>query len=460
MASKVAYGVYYYPSSASTAGASIGEVGRADYDGSSAITHFVSGASPDGNIAALTSDPKVFWFKNLGGEERLLVAETSYAPTTFIPYPSLFSVYDAGTLSKVWPLNANAPAEDPVVNGKTQWSDLINVYAIDTADADGVHYLYGIDYDRHKVFRVKNTATGGGANNDNYDFDYGAGYIYSDGVPYKYGVDLYIDSDSSFIFALFIRSEDQYGGPYDSSAVVKLPLDLDPFAGGAAKTVAVEKNAVTLNAYGDYLYVPSIGGPQNYGSSNADSKLQRVAKADLTVTTLLVNAASGTDAGYDTTDFRDVAVSPDGSQVFILKGRYDSTDSTKFSGWLFGTDIDTLDAASAALISTLGLPYVQFVSIFGFTWALYYDAADGAVWVARGNDLAIYTGGRQISPVASLGMGDGKAFLAGEGFDLNAVTLYDPNAVLRGAKDPAAASNTAKANAAKAAAAGEGEEEK
>jgi hypothetical protein len=455
----------------SYSGTPTGEVGRADYDGSSAITHFVSVApgTSGGNISNLTSDPKPFWFKNVNGDERLLVAESSYSSgPSYIPNLSLFSVYDAATLAKVWPTSANPPAADPVVNGKVQWSDLINLYAIDTVDDDGVHYIYGIDYDRHKVFRVINSSktTSGVTNYDNYDYDYTVGYIYSDSIPYKFGVDLFIDpgataNDPAYVYSLFIRGEDAFGGTYDSSAIVKLPLDLDPFGAGSARTTDVGKNATGLKPNGDNIYVACIGGPQNYGSSNTDSVLQSVAKANLSVTTLLTNTGGATvPATEDTTDFRDIAISADGTQVIILKGRFDS-DTTTFPFYLFGTDLATLDGAGGALISTMG-----FTSLFeddktGYTWALYYDNVDSAVWLARGNDLAVYTYIRGvIDIVTSLGMGNGNTYLAGTGFDLNAVTLYRPNATLRGAQDPNKASNSPRANATKAAGGEEEGEEK
>jgi hypothetical protein len=57
-------------------------------------------------------------------------------------------------------------------------------------------------------------------------------------------------------------------------------------------------------------------------------------------------------------------------------------------------------------------------------------------------------------------MGNGNTYLAGTGFDLNAVTLYRPNATLRGAQNPNKASNSPQANAAKAAGGEEEGEEK
>jgi hypothetical protein len=421
-------------------------VGRADFNGTDAITHTVT------NITGLTPDPKVFWFKNVDGNERLLVAETSYGPgPTYAPNPSKFSVYDAGALTKVWP-----------ASGTSAWSDLINVYAIATATVGGVNYIYGIDYDLHKIFRVAN------ASGDDYAYDNLAGYIYTDDAAQKFGAALAIVGN--FVYALFIRGTDVFGGSYNPSAIVKLPLSLDPFDPDAARNnTGLAANAVDLKLSGSYFYVPCIGGGQQAAGYNPGSKLQRVALANLAVNDLLINAASGTYGTEDTTDFRDISIGQNG-EAFILKGALNSS-GTALSGFLFRTTVTALDSASGVLITALTPTPAQLAigtvaaPVAGYLWALLYDDADGKTWMAEGNSLSVYKySGGAINQVANLGMSSSdpadNSGLAPDGYNLNPVafTIYGQTAQLKGAQNPSQASNSAQANAAKASAGGEDEE--
>ena len=440
--SNIAYGVYNYGLTTPE-----GQVGRADYDGSSnTISHTVA------NITSLSPDPKAFWFENVAGAGRLLVAETQY-DADYNPLPSQFSVYDASdngakppTFTKVWPSGKSAT-----------FSDLINVYSIATKVIDDVNYIYGIDYDLHKVFRIAN------ASGDNYAYDNQAGYIYTDASTQKYGVDLAIVGE--FVYALFIRGDNVYGGSYDPSAIVKLPLSLDPFGAGAARNnTDLAENAVDLKPSGNSLiYVPSVGGAQRYGNYNTGSKLQSVTLANLSVKNLLINAASGAAGAVDTTDFRDISVGQNNGEVFILKGILDSAGAG-FYGFLFRTTVGTLNAitpTAGVTISSLALPQLAIGSagtpIPGYVWALLYDDADGKTWMAEGNDLSVYSfDGSDVVQDATITI----SALATAAYSLNAVTIYGQAVQLRGAQHPTQASNSPQANAAKASAAAGEEDEK
>jgi hypothetical protein len=445
----VAYGVYKYGATVNS-----GQVGRANYDGTTTITHDVA------NIIGLSPDPKVFWFENINGEGRLIVEETQY-DANFNPLPAKFSVYTADpdtiappTFEKVWPSGGD----------KKELGGLVNVYAIETIvlqeDSVDVNYLYGIDYDLHKVFRIKNPS------GDEYSYD--AEHVYDDAVAQnqKYGVALSIAG--SFVYALFIRGANVFGGVYTTSVIVKWPLDLDPEAtgSGALTNDTLAANAVDLKPYGNYLYIPSIGGKQQEDNYNAGSKLQRVALSDLTVEDLLINAESGgTPGDEDTVDFRDISIAAEGSdkdgELFILKGNMDA-ELLGFYGFLFRTTVSDVESAAAqapVTISSLSLPNLAIGSrgtgnsVLGYLWALLYDDADGKTWMAEGSALSVYSYTSRPSEITQVTTID-IAALAPAGYTLNptAITIYGQGQ-LRGAQHPNQVSNSQQANSARASAA-------
>jgi hypothetical protein len=443
MSNSVYYGVYRKSGITEE-----GEVGRADFlSDTPALTHPVLTGASDGNVQELTIDPKPFWFVNAAGKGRVLVTETKYDEVNgeYTPQLSKFSVYDEDLVKK-WP-----------ASGTVNWGDLINVYAIATATVNNVKYIYGIDYDEHKIFRVKDeSASGSGTDpdTDSYTYDPNTSYVYTDGSVEKFGVDLLIDG--GFAHALFIRGNDVFGGEYDSSAIVKIPLSLDPTA--AVISTGLAKNAFRLAPYGDYIFVPSIGGYQHDdGTWNAESRIQKVAKSDLAVTDLLraaTTAETGADES-DKTDFRDLAITQSG-KAFILKGKF-VDEFGFFDAYVFITTAQALaNYANQRPATDLDLVPTYFEEEFGYYWALVGDSNDAdLVWFARGSTVGVYKDNSgQFGPVAGeLGFGNGTPadYLASNGFQLNLVTPSGVTPTLRGAVHPHVASNSKKAGAKRAA---------
>jgi hypothetical protein len=437
-------------------------VGRVDYDsGASSLTHYVLAGAADGNITGLTPDPKVFWFKNAAGAGRLLVAETYYPSTTDPAQPSEFSVFDADTLAQKWPQAGGAG-----------WDvSIVNVYNIVTLTVGGDQYIYGVDYDSHKLFRVKAGVDGKGE--ETYTYDSSTSFTYVGPSNFSFGVD--VATDGTSIYALFTNSETSYAGPYSASAVVKLPPSLSP---NPVDHVLAAPNAVSIKLWKDnsnspsvdYIYIPAIGGPQNYGGYNSGSVVQRI-RADFLgeLQTLLINApipdptTPPTPGGEDTTDYYDIAFAPEGtasSKVFILKGSYNSAGS-QFTWRLFQTDMGTINAAPSggSLISAVvtASDHKATASVPGYVWALYYNTADDNVWFVRGNEIVIYDydEGEGLFKVAGpIEMGGTPADnLAPDGFNINGAAIYGVVGTVKGAPSPSRVS-------ARAAAAEEGEEEK
>ena len=377
------------------------------------------------------------------------MAETTYERNTLEPEPSKFSVYDEN-LNKIWPSG----------NNKQTWDNLYNVYAFATTTYDNKYYLYGIDYDHAKIFRVENTIADGV---ENYAYNENPSYVFDDGdpnVPEKFGVDL--DIVGNCVYGLFIRGDDVLAGEYTTSAIAKVPLSLD-------KTTEVINTHLAPNAFGlkragDYFFVPSIGGAQHSNNYNPGSKIQRVAltftSEENEIKDVLKNADSGTPAynNPDTADFRDLSIAPDGT-VFILKGIFDSFGAF-FSGWLFRTTVaqlNTLADTGSSLISLLALPQTpnpgnigSIYDVYGFTWALLpVPGDDNKVWLAKGDYLAVYEyNGTGIVLIAETAINDDTFGPAG--WDLNSYAVIGDIAQLRGAHHHHRATNRAKANAAKA----------
>ena len=426
--SRVAYAGYNYGVSPA-----VGLAGIADFNGS-AISHFGT------DNTGVTSDTKVFWFKNAANQDRVLIAETQY-DSSYNPLPSLFTVVDGSDLTSV-----------KGVSGAT-WGTLVNVYAL-IRQGD---YLVGIDYDEFTVFRVLNSS------GDTYTYQTTVFTLdLSDAdlnpaiaTPYpsqKFGVDL--STDGTNIFALFIKGNNVYGGNYDPSLIVKLNLDLTLATGTGVVNntgASLAKNAFSLQKYANDLYVVSVGGMQNYGSTNgSDSKIQKVAKSTMATTDLLVGGSTQALG-----DFRGLSFRDDGTEAFILTGAYNTGGAT-FTGKLYRTTMTALAGAGGGNITSIsGIVSTDITTIPGYLWSLLYSQEEDMTWMARGNDLAVYKYNPPV-PVpptpASVTVVDAKNINTLSGvtppvYSLNAVTLYNNIKVqtLRGAAQPAMASNSARA---------------
>jgi hypothetical protein len=380
----------------------------------------------------------VFWFENDADPAdpgRLLVAQTYYYAGYGTANQSLFSVYRASDLTQIWPTNDAA--------GVTWDTTIVNVYDIVTLKVDNIEYIYGIDYDNHKVFRVKIDTDMKG--NEIYTFDSTASYSYTGGSTFTFGQD--IETDGVDLFALFLNTNGQYGGPYAASTIVRLSPDLSTTV---VVNSSLKENAMGLTLWtGDttqakYFYIPAIGGEQHYsGSYNTGSVIQRIAAnftSGTVADTLLINDPSGTPTdppGDDTTDFYGIAFETNGAdtgKAFILKGVY--TSMLNFTWRLYGTTLEKINAGApgGVLISSLITAGTAAVATgtfkAGYLWALFYNAANDNVWFVRGNEIVIYNYNATPVPPSptpappavvtnAIGMGADTSFLAPVGFNLN-----------------------------------------
>ncbi len=385
------------------------QIGTSEYNGTSFTNYadVVTRTSPDPD---LTNDVKVFWFKNKAGAERVLVAETKYDPITYAPNPSLLSVYDGSGSS--WgsalfgPVAFSFDGTTP-----TAANSIINLYGIVEKTVGGVHYLYGIDYDQKTVFRLINSSA------DNYAMDTASANQFvppaGDRGVQTFGQDIVVveETNSStsltetFVCALFLDGTNIYGGNYNSSLLYKLDTDLTQV--GAVSHVGknatgIKFRTVTTTGTHTTLYIPSIGGMQNFGSSSSNliwnpaSKLQTVPVNNITSVTdrLAVLAGGGPGDDPDGLDIRDIAIDNSGNALVFTGCYYSDASSPLFSymkGKLYSLPVGTIDTASSSLLTADLFAFnIDFNTLDGWIWSLAYDRFEDMTWFGQGNEFNIY----------------------------------------------------------------------
>lgn len=412
--SRIAYGMYnydFYPAK--------GTIAVADFDGST-ITR-------QGNLVeGLTNDAKVFGYKNLKGEPRILLSETEYVDG--VAKDALFTAYDKD-LKRVGNLN------------RSVIGNLKNVYRVaeDPSMYITMGHLMVIDYDEHIVVGLKMDA-------DDY-INPTPTLVYDSFQPAAgtkgYGVDVVVKGQK--VYALFVSAKDAYGGDYTSYTITRLDVSLKKEVSTDVPTF----NPFSLQIYGDNLYVTSVGGLQHYGSTNGEkSKIERLSTSFADGDQPDVVLKGGTDAKEG--DFRALAFNEKDGDAFILTGRFNAKpDNDTFDGALYHLDKDTLPnliTSDNAKISDEGIADepVTFDHVKGYTWGLLYSEEKKAVWAAAGNGLAVYKY-EENSGLTELASADANTLTGTTGYSLNGFTIVSEGQNFSGATLPAFASVSAEA---------------
>lgn len=398
--SKLAYGAYYYD--ASGKGGKFGVASYAD-----------SAVKSEKSITTTSADPKVFFFKSPDGEKRVLTFETVWENK--VAKAGSIQVYNENMQSNKTKLTTtglvNLSAISEVVNGK----------------------LYAIDYDNAKVVRFS-VAYDGTLSLDKEAY---TDFTATQSDAKAYGVD--VITDGTNVYALFISAVNLFPGNYKSYSIVKLDMNLKKVAqhneiGGM--------NAFSIQLYNSDIYVLLVGGGQHYGITNGtNSKIQKISTSNFSAaaTTLLVGGNS-----YDLGDFRALTFTAAGD-AYILTGRYDNAGAT-FSGALHHTTVTKLLRAGGKTIADIESSKYLLTSIKGYLWDVFFAATDKVLWVAQGNDVAVYSyKGNAFTLSASANI----TTLAGSDYSLNSAAVLDAAAVLKGYVAPEFASISAEARLAK-----------
>jgi hypothetical protein len=360
-------------------------------------------------------DPTVHAFPDAAGELRVILAQ--YLRKAGDP-----------------PADAIIDIYNPVANpwayiGTKTWNSMGNLYG---AVSKG-NFIHTIDYDNAALVTIAMTG-------DIYTES--GSYLFPDyfnaiegpnrpplapaGLQHN-GVALL--KNGNLLLALFTTVDDPWGAAvYQASTLVRLRIE--PATGALSYTAGdyakVGKNALALEPFAftfnnaDYnnIYIPCIGGPQNFGSHNPDSRLDIVDLNTMTARTVFqAGPANGTS---DQFDFRDIVIGNRGD-VYILAGHYND-DYATFRGRVYKTTAAVLQlqvnsSSTPALLSQLAEAVDVMAAAPGFFWALLYENAlpvsNDRLWFVRGNQIDVYNPPpvslqsdpfRTLTPAADLGL--------------------------------------------------------
>lgn len=385
-----------------------------------------------------TGDVKVFPFYHGGMKiRRVLVANMLYQDGE--QKPCTLKIYDpgqdAGTDPSSWRLVADL--DTVTVNG---------VKALNISKVDYIEFGSGtlglMDYNRSTVFTI--SINNLGQQNEKYTV---TGNFYEFKPPSGpqgktvegHGVDLVRPINGSPNFcAVFSSGYDQYSpnGKYYNSTVVELSAGMEELRRVGPDYHDTEPgyredwpvpNVLSMQYYeaGNRLLLTGLGGYQySDGKWNKESSIQSIDLSNtgaLAVQTHLIAAQDASASEDDQLDFRALAFSKDGSQAFVLTGKYNENWNMDYR--LYNTGgIETILSFEKEMIGIMGSITRDVTP--GYCWGLLPTEIEDKIWFAKGNEVTIVDG--DGTPTANLlpvkfGLENG---------DINQVTLeYNDGAV-------------------------------
>lgn len=328
------------------AGYSQGLAGAISGDRTAAPTTFTSSTK----VTGLNSDPALFNFFQ-GTESRLVLRQYNVAnPATLIANKIL----------------------DPVASSWTSlatptWDAVHNLHAVATKG----NYLYATGYDLAKIAVVNMSSSY--TQTTSYQFPTAWTSIPTSVVPAGasvHGEGLTVVGNN--LYALFTVNPGGSYSVYSDSVVVKFSINSITGALNYVNYITVGKNAFTLDHYNNKLYVCSLGGTQNAGSANADTRMDVIDLATFTKTPVTKTAAM-------TGDFRDITI-VDANTAYVFLGNYDASFANMVGG-VYRTTVANLTSPSA-------WTKVSNVNSAGYLWGIYADS--NRFWFVKGNQIDIY----------------------------------------------------------------------
>lgn len=329
---------------------SAGLAGAINGDRTAAPTTFTSSTK----VTGLNGDPALFNFFQ-GNESRLVLRQYNVAnPSSLIANKILDPVAAAWT---------------PSLTEKT-WSNVRNLHAVATKGK----WLYATGYDLAKI-AVMNMDSSYTQAPYNYQFPTTWPSIPTSVVPAGasvHGEGLTVVDNN--LYALFTVNPGGSYEVYSDSVVVKFDINVSTGALTYLGYITVGKNAFTLDHYNNKLYVCGLGGMQNAGSANADTRLDIIDLATFTKTPVTKTASM-------TGDFRDITI-VDANNAYVFLGNYDASFANMVGG-VYRTTVANL--ASPSLWTK-----VSDVNSAGYLWGIYADS--NRFWFVKGNQIDIYPG--------------------------------------------------------------------
>ncbi|MEL7634532.1 MULTISPECIES: hypothetical protein [Sporomusa] len=302
-------------------------------------------------VTGLNSDPALFNFFQ-GNESRLVLRQYNvYAPATLID-------------NKI--IDPFASSWTPSITEK-KWDAVRNLHAVATKG----NFLYATGYDLGKISVVD--MSNGYTQKTSYQFPTAWPSIPTTVVPAGasvHGEGLTVVGNN--LYALFTVNPNGGYSEYSDSVVVKFNIQANGNL-SYVNYITVGKNAFTLDHYDNKLYVCALGGMQNAGSSNADTRLDIINLSNFTKTT--VNKAASM-----TGDFRDITI-VDATKAYVFLGNYNT--SWNMDGGVYLTTVANLTSPSAwTKVSDLS-------NAPGYLWGIYADS--NRFWFVKGNQIDIYS---------------------------------------------------------------------
>jgi hypothetical protein len=306
-----------------------------------------------GKVSYLSSDPALFNFFQ-GNESRLVLRQyNTSSPSILINNKIIDPFASAWTPSLV----------------ENTWSAVQNLHAVATKG----NFLYATGYDLGKISVVNMSS--GYTQTTSYQFPTAWPSIPTSVVPAGasvHGEGLTVVGD--YLYALFTVNPGGSYTTYSDSVVVKLYINSSTGALTYINYLTVGKNAFTLDQYNNKLYVCALGGMQNAGNSNADTRLDIIDLATFTKTTVTKTSSMGGD-------FRDITI-VDANTAYVFLGNYDTYFSNMVGG-VYRTSV-------ANLASPSSWTKVSDVNSGGYLWGIYADS--NRFWFVKGNQIDIYSG--------------------------------------------------------------------
>ena len=333
-----------------TAGAIYGERSATNSNGFVAVKNKIG----DTVATKLNGDPAFFNFFQ-GNNSRLVLRQYSYSTTDLIPNRIIAPQGDWNNpvASKVWPAVANLHA---VANFGSSW-------------------LFATGYDLSKIAVINMNSSY--TQQKEYSFPGSfSNFInpYSDGV--YHGEALVVAGN--YLYALFYVNQGSGYGEYYESIVAKFNISARTGELTFISYVTAGKNSFTLDLYDNKLYVCSLGGIQNAGSGNVDTKLSIIDLNNYTQVGVINIEISNPIANGD---FRDISI-VDNEHVYLFLGHYDSSYGNLVGGIYF-TNILNL---------TTPTNWIKIIEVNsgGYLWGIHAD--NYRLWFVKGTPINIYDG--------------------------------------------------------------------
>lgn len=299
-------------------------------------------------VTGLNGDPALFNFFQ-GNESRLVLRQYTYSTTDLLP-------------NKI--IDPFAASWTPFLADKT-WNAVANLHAVATKG----NFLYATGYDLAKIAVVNMTT--GYTQTISYQFPTAWPSISLPVGAEAHGEGLAVVDNN--LYALFTVNPSGGYSVYSDSIVVKFNIN----ANGTLtylNHLTVGKNAFTLDHYNNKLYVCALGGMQNAGSSNPDTRLDIIDLATFTKTSV-------TKTGSMTGDFRDITI-VDANTAYVFLGNYNT--SWNMDGGVYRTSVANLTSPSLwAKVSNIS-------NWQGYLWGIYADS--NRFWFVKGDQIDIYPG--------------------------------------------------------------------